>query len=85
VGAATKAAKRDAALPVYGRFRDGSPFKSASPDERSAWFHRRGPRRLEDLADPDYCQSTIGRTYRAPFLGAEALTAKGQEIGREKP
>jgi hypothetical protein len=62
VGAATKAAKREAALPVPSRFWDSWPFKSAPPDERSVWFHRRGPRRLEDLTDPDHCQPTIGRT-----------------------
>jgi hypothetical protein len=84
VGAATKAAKRQAALPVLSQFWDSSPFKSASPEEWSVWFHRRGPRRLEDLADPDHrairqrnmakaTESLRGRTGPdAPYRKAKA-------------
>jgi len=84
VGAATRAAKREAALPVLSQFWDSSPFKSASPEERSVWFRRRAPRRLEELRDPDHravrqrnmakaTESRRGRTGPdAPFRKAKA-------------
>lgn len=54
VGTATKAAKRAAAVPVFRQYWDQSPFKLVSPEERASWVQHRGPRRLEDLVDPDH-------------------------------